>query len=471
VTSLRILKVASLGRAAPSRGRSEAVNAPHHPNRALRALITEAGWTGRELAQAVNALGGEAGLALHYDRTSVAHWLSGARPRPPVPDLICEAFSRRLGRRLSQADIGLGLPQSAARPGNGQRDPAAELSRLFTLQAQADAGRRPGLTACTYRVAALEAPAWAPGSRTPAARAPAAGPAVVNAETVRVIESVAQVFSAHDAAYGGGGTRRALAGYLAHDVAPRIRAAARPAVGPRLYSAAAQLAYLCGFMCFDDELHGLALHYYLAALRLATEAGDESTYAITQRAMSVQARLLHHDRQAVHLAEAAATAKTVTPVRQAFLYGQLAVAHAAAGDRISALTWLTAAERHLDRATSAETALIGAYHPASLAHQQAAVLALLGDRKGAIGALTLSLRYRPATERRSRAITTARLAELQLREGYLDEATHTWSGFLDDYPYLRSARARTALNIMRSMLHPHAGRPATRALLTRAVDL
>lgn len=51
-------------------------------NGLLAALIAEADWTAGELARAVNGLGMAQGLCLRYDRTSVAHWLTGSRPRP-----------------------------------------------------------------------------------------------------------------------------------------------------------------------------------------------------------------------------------------------------------------------------------------------------------------------------------------------------------------------------------------------------
>lgn len=52
-------------------------------------------------------------------------------------------------------------------------------------------------------------------------------------------------------------------------------------------------------MCFDDEQHGLAQRYYRTALSLAVQAGDPVAYAITLRAMSVQARSLGHHQHAV----------------------------------------------------------------------------------------------------------------------------------------------------------------------------
>ncbi|MFG2004897.1 tol-pal system YbgF family protein [Spirillospora sp. NPDC048911] len=292
---------------------------------------------------------------------------------------------------------------------------------------------------------------------------------------VATIESMVQVFSDSDTTFGGGRARAALMAYLASDIAPWLRASIDRRLRRRLLSAATELTYLAGFMCFDDECHGLAQRYYRAALEMATANRDPAAYAVTLRAMSVQARALGHRRHAEHLAEVAvATSRgAARPVHQAFFWGQLAVATAAADNPRGAVSALSAAERHLDQATSsvtasADEAAMGGYHPAALLHQEAAVRALLGDGKGAITALSASIRHRPLSERRSRAILHARLAELHLDQGHLEPAIAAWQTFLADYPQLSSGRACTALDIMRSRLRPHGAHPAIRQLLARA---
>ncbi|MGP3986665.1 hypothetical protein [Streptomyces sp. 3N207] len=77
------------------------------PNRALRALLEETEWTQAAFARALARLGAEVGIHLRYDRTSVAHWLRGSRPDPRVQHLMAEALSRRLGRRVTVADLGM----------------------------------------------------------------------------------------------------------------------------------------------------------------------------------------------------------------------------------------------------------------------------------------------------------------------------------------------------------------------------
>jgi tetratricopeptide (TPR) repeat protein len=289
---------------------------------------------------------------------------------------------------------------------------------------------------------------------------------------VRSAAAMLRLFSDVDMTFGGGHARNALTSYLRSTIAPWLAGDASPALRRELLTTAARLAYLCGFMCFDDEIHGTAQHYYLASLRLSTEGGDVLGYALTLRALSVQARLLGHHQPAVDLAEAAMrTASNRVPPRvRAFMLGQLAVAHAAAGNGSDALTVLSAAEKSLARADGYSSG-VAAYHVASLAHQRAATAACLGDRRNAIRALEASVRHRPVNERRSRAITLARLAELQLSDGRLEQACYTWQRFLDDYPYLTSRRADTALKTLRARTRPNQNHPTVRALLRQVANL
>lgn len=487
-------------------GLKRVMTRPKVPNRLLRGLLAEAGWTEDFLARQVNAVAAESGVTLRLDRRSVTHWLAGRRPRSPVPELIAEAFSRRLLRPVGLVDMGLGRPTANLAGGKEQdsgsrartgidrfsqadsddsvlpRDVVSVLAEL----AQFDAARRRALSATAYRLADLAVPDWAQAvARHRPSHDEASGvaswpdPSCVQQLVpgqVATAEQMVRVFSDADEQFGGGHSRAELSCYLAFDIAPRLRAAGTPALRRRLLSAATQLTYLAAFMCFDDECHGLAQRYYLAALELAAENNDPAGYAVTLRGMSVQAQYLGHPQHAVELAEAAARISrgVTSPARQAFFLGQVAVAAAAAGDRDRALTAILTAERRLNQACSAAgdsatqgNYVMGRYHPASLAHQQAMVRALLGDRRGAIASLTEAIRYRPPWERRSRALLHARLAELHLYQGQLDQAITVWHAFLDDYPFLTCGRATTAVNVLWSRLHPKRANPAVRRLLAR----
>jgi hypothetical protein len=432
-------------------------------NPLLRELLAEARWTGQALAKAVNALGTETGVRLSYDRTGVAHWLAGSRPRPPVPELIAEAFARRLGRRVTLTAIGLypGSGEPDAKPWQ-HTDVAARLVRLC----ESGLVSRRTTAGCAYSLASLSVPAW-PALAATRSVAPTARDNVVRVEhaDVQAAALMIELFSDADLTFGGGRVRATLESYLRTTVVPWLRADARPAVRRELAATAARLCYLCGFLCFDDESHGTAQQYYLAALSLAGEAGKAADYAITLRALSEQARVLGHHRQARDLAEAglrAAPSRSSARTR-AFLAGQAAATEAAAGEQRQAVIQLHEAESCLERASSSP-APVGAYHAAALNHHRAITRASLGDRRAAISALTRSLRHRAPAERRARALTLAALAELHLDAGQLDHACQAWDEFATAYPELRSRRADTALARSRARLRPHSTYPAARVV-------
>lgn len=456
------------------------MSSSRRPNEALRRLLAESGWTGAQLAGAVNAAAAEARLVQRYDRKAVSHWLTGRVPRPPMPDLIAEVLSRKLARTVTVAETGLvssacgmngpmeGLERMLAGERQAQPWDGDEVTGLIGLD-KIGSGRRRMMVSCVYTLTGLATPSWvqAVAGRTSEA-ADRSSPRLTENQ-VLTATAMGRLFSSSDDAFGGGYARQALCAYLAEDVAPRLRASASLGLRRRMRTTATQLVYLAGFMCFDDELHGLAQRYYRLALRLAADNDDQAAYAITLRAMSVQAQTLGHHGHAVQLAEdATTTSRLCDPLRQAFLHGQLAVAHAANSDRVNALASLSFAEHRLEAALSPAGALIGIYHRSSLAHQQAVVRALLGDKKGAVATLTRSIRERPVTERRSRAITLAKLAELHLDQGNLDQAVQIWNRFLDDYSALSCGRATTALGTLCSRVRPYAANATARALLQRA---
>ncbi|QIQ03392.1 hypothetical protein [Streptomyces liangshanensis] len=430
------------------------------PNGMFRDLLAETGWTGEELARAVNRLGAESGLTLRYQRASVSQWAAGIRPRPPAPELLAEAFSRRLGRRVTVADV---LPPAAAGGGSAAESPTPARQLV-------DLGRR---VAQRYRAAAALVYEHDPRPSPPAPHPlPQAVPQRLTPAATAAVAAMIDVFSTADRTHGGGFARVALAAYLSQSVAPLLRAPGPSPLRRQLLLSGATLSYLCAFMHFDDELHGPAQRYYRTSLELAEAAGDPTAQALALRALSIQAHALKHHRRALDLAEEAhrrVTARTPPQVRAGIL-GQLAVAEAATGSGPASTRRLDQAARELESADRNEPA-VGAYHGASLAHQHATVAAHLGDGSRAVSALQASLDRRPDSEPRSRVITCAALAELHFARGHLEAACATWHAFLDGYPAVSSARADTALATMRSLTRVHRRQPTALALIHRAASL
>ena len=434
------------------------------PNARLRELLAEAGWTGQDLARAVNAAGAESGLVLGYDRTSVAHWLAGSRPPEPVAHLVAESLARRLGRGVDPGETALTRPWCDV-PTRAVPEREDIVARLVEL-AGSGQGRRTVLSSLVYSISASALPEFT-GAAPPRAATERQSDARDVLARAQSAELMLDLFAASDAESGGGRARPALSAYLAADIAPALRRSVRTAADRRLMRVSARLTYLAGYMCFDENLGGAAQAYYRTSARLFARTGDLSGYTTTLRALSIQAHHLGHHAHARDLAEAAAAHLAALPTGQgALLSGQLAVTSAATGDRRAALSHLTRAHRLLDHGQDTH-GTIGAFHPAALAHQEAEVLAAGADRAGAVAALTASLRHRPSAERRARALTTAQLAELHLDLGRLEQACATWYGFLDDRPHLHSARVEDALARLRARLRPHRHQPAVRILLDR----
>ena len=470
------------------------------PNTRLRALISESRWTGQGLARAVNAAGTELGLELTYDRTTVSHWLSGSRPPATIARLAAEALSRRLGRVVSVPDTGLGQPgpqppvpalaSTPATPETSGKD--ASIAHLVDLcVADADPSRRAALRDLVYSLNALRG---AGGTPSPTAAGSVTGVGIgggigggsgtgigggaeVDAWHARgshraqAVRAMTGLFSAADSQFGGGHIRPALTAYLSGDVASWLRRPGPSDARRELTSAAAELGYLAAFVCFDSGLHGLAQRYYLASLGLAEHSGDAVLRTTILRGMSVQAYRLRHVRESLQLAEAAnAGSRDVPTTRAAALAGQLAVAAAANGLHREAAVHLRRAERLLDASGSADEP-VGAYHRSALCHQASEVLAAAGDRRAAIDVLGSSIRQRPGGERRSRAVTVARLAHLQLDVGHLEAACATVGELCEDVPYLHSARTADSLNALRMRLRPFSRNRDARTALARISTL
>ncbi|MEV0674986.1 hypothetical protein AB0I60_00545 [Actinosynnema sp. NPDC050436] len=430
-------------------------------NEKLRALIGEARWTNHNFALAVNRVALEVGIVLRYDRTAVSHWLSGSRPRPPVPAFMAQALSRRLGRPVRTADLGVAGDEPADPVAE---EPSATTNLLRLVTADLDPARRTSLHEQPFRVEWTVAPEWA-GGRRPRRAGRHRGAQRGNAEAVRAMQGA---FAAADQAFGGGHARLALAAYLATDVTawlPGCTGEHRRA----LLGGVTALAYLSGFMCFDDLHHHLAQRYYRAALRLAAEAGDATAHAVVLRGMSVQAWFLGHYRQAAELADAAVArmGDAATPGTRAVALGQAAVAHAALARRETALSCLSEAQRWVGRVDGGGRP-VERTDRADVAHLTGQALALMraGDRAEA--ALRDSLRHRPEAERRSRMLTVHLLAALQLREGRLEQSCATWQRFLDDYPRIHSARVDLAFETFQRRLRGHRDNVVVRDALHRA---
>jgi hypothetical protein len=374
-----------------------------------------------------------------------------------------ETLARRLERPLDLGDVGFApasTESTASLDEAGAGTPAAHTALLDLTELDVVPPRtRP------YRLAVPAPFSLAAAHATAARPVLASGPATdrVTVAHVRAAQDMLRTFATVDSAFGGGHSRAALTGFLRSSVAGWLTAPAAPKARRDLLLVSSALACLAGSMCVDEHRQGVAQAYYQAATLLATEADDAPGQATALCALSGQAQDLGHREHALELAEAAAAQRSRLPTwLAAAVTGQLAVAVAARGERRRALTVLQRSAELLGRSEGN-----GDYHRAAHEHHESEVLSALGDRAGAVAALRRSLQLRPPEERRARAVGAARLGELLLDGGSLDQACAAWHSFLDDYPLLRSARADRAVRVLRSRLRPFHGTAAGRSVLSR----
>ncbi|KPI15300.1 helix-turn-helix domain protein [Actinobacteria bacterium OK074] len=442
---------------------------PRTSNSRLRALLEAAGWSQTQLAHALRKVADEHGMPLACDHSTIRRWLAGTQPRPPASAYLLETLARRLGRPVTAQEAGLTQAPVTVIDPYGESDPLRRLALL--TRSESDPTQRRLLGSNVFSVAALVAPVPDRHGRPSAHQARPTVGRRVGAPEVEQAQAMISAFSALSEQHGGGPVRASAAAYLAHHITPWLHAPATTTVHRQLMSKAAQLALLLGNMSVDSGIDALAQHYHRTAAQMAADAGDVSTLAVALRTMATHAHELgHHDVRVLNLAEQAADrARHCAHSVRAYTQAHLAVilAH---HDRHAALTALARAE-HLHARADSPSGPFSAYPGGALHYQRANTLATLGDLRGAINALTTSLRLRTGTEHHAAALTRARLAEAHLRLGHLDQALTHWGAFVDAYPTVQSARTIRVLTSMRQRLRPHRRHTAVTALLTHAGNL
>jgi hypothetical protein len=429
-------------------------------NTRLAAVIAEARWSHAQLAQAVSRVAAETGnqRVVSVGRSHVSHWVAGSTPSGDTPAVLVETLSRRLGRVVTFDDIGLSSPQPPA-PLDWTADTLTTLVELG--RGNVDIERRSVLRAAGYSVAALAVPPqpwWDAMAHRGTQRSSRSG-RLIGAGDLDAIRETVQLFARIDQRRGGGHARSAVVQYLTSDVAGTLRAAhASDQIRRGLFSTAGELAYLSGWMAFDNAEHAIAQKYFTVAVQLAAEADDPPLAGHILRAMAHQAVDLGHTRQAVQLAKASLEglrSRLASPRERALLEVVHAKALAAAGHKSAAAKALLRAEDNLAAASPGddEPGRVFFFGEASLAHETACTLRDLGDLTAATAQFRRSVRTRKAaTFTRTHAVTLGYLGAVQARQGAIDEACATWMTALDIMDGVHSARTRQTVVDMRAAL-------------------
>ena len=447
-------------------------------NEQLDAFLREAEWSRAQAAGAFNRIAQENNLPSYakIGRSHISMWVGGTKPTGHAPILLCEALSRRLRRIVTPSELGFLLPgMSELAAPDWHVDPLTTLADLG--RADLDAERRGFLAGAVYSAVGLGLPDetwWRAMSQNPPS--PARQQRVGRGDVATVRELTA-AFSRIDQQRGGGHGRRALVQYLHSDVASLLQGTfPDETVRQAMFSAAGELAYLTGWMAFDDSEHAIAQRYFVLAVKLAANAGDDPLSGHILRAMAHQAIDLGAVKQGMDLAAASVDGqryKSASPRERALLRVVHARGLAANGASQAAVKSLVRAEDDLASASDGieEPDRTFFFGEASLAHETACTLRDLGDREGAIRQFQQSVRKRGAAFRRTHAVTLGYLGDAQITLGGVEEACATYTKVLDAMEEgIYSGRARQAILSMRTLLSPyrHRGIPIAAELDQRA---
>src|SRR5262249_18478278 len=235
-----------------------------------RDLVTESGLTYAALAAAVRTVAAETGACLRTNKSAVEHWISGVIPRGQTGRYLAVALSRRLGRILTPADLGLAADNENGDDTMGLTlgtDPLDVLLPMWRLELE----RRSFLSNLAYSVAAAALPLdhiEQIATRTAAART---GHTAGMAEVTAVRDMIHAFTELHERP-GGRHARTALIPSPRDDAPPLCRALSRTEQARQhMLSAAARGVHLLGWKSYDAGQQSLAQRYYLQSYALAAE--------------------------------------------------------------------------------------------------------------------------------------------------------------------------------------------------------
>ncbi|MFG2697648.1 hypothetical protein [Kitasatospora sp. NPDC048407] len=473
------------------------------PNSRLADHFALTGWSKGELARLVNRRGAALGeQQLSTDTSRVRRWIEqGEIPRDPVPRVLAAVFTERLGRVVTTEDLGLERHRSArsgstapppTEPGAPDRT-AAVLTEFTGMDLMLN---RRGLVGASAALAAgaviadnlhdwLTGGAAAEAASGPRTRGPGpvadvyeAGP--VGEEEVTALERSVEVFRAWDASRGGGLQRKAVVGQL-NEVGGLLTHGHPAALERRLWTVAANLAVLAGWMSHDVGLEPTAQRYFVIAAQAAREAEDRPRAA---EAVSRAARQMLHLGRADEALELMQLARAGTrpadgalPRTRAMLCTVEAWAHASLGRSDATRRTLGEAEHlFVQEADRPAPGWMQLFDEAEMHGMQALVHRTLAEHDA--GAVPLAVhhaqeavRLRQKTGReRSALLDRITLASAHWIAGEPEAAVTQANSVLDGIDQTSSKRTWDRLREMDRLAERHQGLPAVAELRERIRD-
>ena len=444
-----------------------------------------AGFNNTRLAAAIRERAGRRGHRhVQPDARRVRAWRQGERPRDPVPELILEVLSERIGAPLTLSDVGLDRSGAERVRWDGPWLPIQTVTELITfargdlMLGRRGAESRPQELLAGQDLLSIVQP-WTTTAADSSGIGIRRGRKRIGDQEVVQIRAVTEAFRSLDNAYGGGLTREAVIGQLISTASLVEDTTYTEEVGRKLITGIGDLATVAGWMCHDVSMHTAAQRYFLLALQAAKEADDPNLGAHVLSCMARQAGHLGRPGDAlelIHLARYGAR-HTATPTVDALLHSLEARYYAMMGrlkdfDRAAGQAEAAFADRDpaQDPAWVAYFDTSEYYATLGICHQIAARTSAPGQARRAIDMIGHALAHRDPSRVRSRAFDHLGLARAYLAAGELESAEAAGTTALELTGKVSSARVRDRLHELLRETSPYAGTPVIADLRSRILD-
>ncbi|MEU4153361.1 transcriptional regulator [Streptomyces sp. NPDC026659] len=435
------------------------------PNTLLAYWMDQCGMSRNRLARMVTQRGVQQGITgLATDESRVRAWLKGSTPRDPVPRLIREILSAASDKDLTYAD--LGLPGESGQTGirSPWTRPAAiaalsqiirselMLPELPDTRTEADAA-----TALTGQSLLDPLQEWALShpddttSQSPPGRH-------IGMSEVEGIRAITNSFRNLDNAHGGVLSRAAVLAQANSVVGMLKNSTYTEIVGQALWSAAADLAGVAGWMSFDAGRHKAAQKTFVSALHAAAEANDKRIGAHILQCMARQMSHLGHPEDALDLVALAqygarrhltpATTSMLAALESRFqaILGRTAESEGAAGRAMEAFERVNP---DVEEAHMAFFDLPELHATLGMAHQIAAKhvdgRARISHVRRSTDLVSAALAVRPVHRQRSMAFDHLGLARTHLADGEVHGAAEETARCLELLGAVQSRRVHDRL--------------------------
>ncbi len=276
--------------------------------------------------------------------------------------------------------------------------------------------------------------------------------------------SAMQSFRVADRQVGGGHLYATVVTYLHDEVGPRLFGSGESGDGRRVFTAAAALTQMAGWMAHDAGRHSSAGQHFERALDLVQVGGDRILGAHILASMSHLAHHLGQPQEAIQLARRGRETLregAPQPALEAQLLAAAARGFAALPRADKCRRLLAGAEKALSRTPVEEPSeWVGSFDHGSLATDIARCMRQLGDLSETKRQAERIIALRPADRTRSRAFGQLILVTVLIAQGKPDEACSVARDVLDATRSLGSCLVFQQLLDLRPLLKPYAASPA-----------